>query len=66
MNNGMMNIVRSGLIGMAVGTAVTVAGVMYINDNKSTANKVMNKAKNSKKIITRAGENVIKEITDWF
>ena len=64
MNNGMMNIVRSGLIGMAVGTAVTMAGVMYINDNKTAANKVMHKAKNSKRIITRAGENVIKEITD--
>ena len=64
MNSGIMNIVRSGLIGMAVGTAVTVAGVMYINDNKATANNVMTKAKNSKKIITRAGENVIKEITD--
>lgn len=64
MNSGMMNIVRSGLIGMAVGTAVTVAGVMYINDNKTAANRVVNKAKNSKKIITRAGENVIKEITD--
>ena len=64
MNSGIMNIVRSGLIGMAVGTAVTVAGVMYINDNKAAANSVMNKAKNSKKIITRAGENVIKEITD--
>ncbi len=63
MNNGMMNIVRSGLIGMAVGTAVTMAGMMYVNDNK-TANEVMNKAKNSKRIITRAGENVIKEITD--
>ena len=64
MNSGIMNIVRSGLIGMAVGTAVTVAGVMYINDNKTAANSVMNKAKNSKRIITRAGENVIKEITD--
>lgn len=64
MNNGIMNMMRSGLIGMAVGTAVTVAGVMYINDNKSVANKAINKAKNSKRIITRAGENVIKEITD--
>ena len=64
MNNSMMNIVRSGLIGMALGTAATVAGVMYINDNRTAANKVVNKAKNSKRIITRAGENVIKEITD--
>ena len=64
MNNGIMNMMRSGLIGMAVGTAVTVAGVMYINDNKSVANKAINKAKNSKRIITRAWENVIKEITD--
>ncbi|MBR2027658.1 MAG: hypothetical protein IKA10_01550 [Oscillospiraceae bacterium] len=64
MNNGMMGMVRSGLIGMAVGTAVTMAGVMYVKDNKDTADKVMKKAKNSRKIITRAGENVIKEITD--
>lgn len=64
MNNGIMNMVRSGLVGMAVGTAVTVAGIMYINDNKSSANRVINKAKTSKRIITRAGENVIKEITD--
>ncbi|MBQ6929731.1 MAG: hypothetical protein IJN27_05475 [Oscillospiraceae bacterium] len=64
MNNSVMNMMRSGLIGMAVGTAVTVAGVMYVSENKSAANKVMNKAKNSKRIITRAGENVIKEITD--
>ena len=64
MNNGIMNMVRSGLIGMAVGTAVTVAGVMYVNENKTAANKVINKARNSKRIITRAGENVVKEITD--
>ena len=64
MNNGMMGMVRSGLIGMAVGTAVTMAGVMYVKDNKDTADKVMKKAKNSRKIITRAGENVRKEITD--
>lgn len=64
MNNTVMNMMRSGLIGMAVGTAVTVAGVMYVAENKSATNNVINKAKNSKRIITRAGENVIKEITD--
>ena len=64
MSSNVMNIVRSGLIGMAVGTAVTVAGMMYVSDNRTAANKVMNKAKNSKRIITRAGENVIKEISE--
>ena len=61
-SNG-MNIIKSAMIGMAVGTAVTAAGAMYIKDS-STAQKAMNKAKESKRIITRAGENIIKEITD--
>ena len=61
-NNG-MSIIKSAMIGMAVGTAVTAAGALYMKDN-STAQKAMNKAKESKRIITRAGENIIKEITD--
>ncbi len=64
MNSNISNLMRSCLVGVAVGSAATAAGVMYINENKSAANKVMKKAKNSKRIITRAGENVIKEITD--
>ena len=63
MENNVMGMVRSCIVGMAVGTAIT-AGAMYMNENKAAAKKVMNKAKNSKRIITRAGENVIKEITD--
>ena len=61
-SNG-MNIIKSAMIGMAVGTAVTAAGAMYIKDS-STAQKAMNKAKESKRIITRAGENIIKEISE--
>ena len=61
-HNG-MGIIKSAMIGMAVGTAVTAAGAMYLKDN-STAQKAVNKAKESKRIITRAGENIIKEITD--
>jgi len=59
-----MNMMRSCLVGMAVGTAVTAAGVMYMKENKAATDKMMHKAKASKRIITRAGENVIKEITD--
>lgn len=61
-NNG-MGIIRSAMIGMAVGTAITAAGAMYIKEN-ATAQKAMHKAKESKRIITKAGENIIKEITD--
>lgn len=64
MENSVMNMMRSCLVGIAVGTAVTAAGAMYVSNNKSAANNVIKKAKNSKRIITRAGENVIKEITD--
>ncbi|MBE6878473.1 MAG: hypothetical protein E7488_04830 [Ruminococcaceae bacterium] len=64
MKSNVMNIVRSAMIGMAVGTAVTAAGAMYLKENRQIADGVVKKAKNSKKIITRAGENVIKEITD--
>jgi len=49
---------------MAGGTAGTAAGTMYLKENRQIADGVVKKAKNSKKIITRAGENVIKEITD--
>lgn len=61
-NNG-MGIIRSAIIGMALGSALT-AGAMYVNENKYAAHKAMQKAKASKKIITRAGENIIREITD--
>ena len=61
-SNG-MNIIKSAMIGMAVGTAVTAAGAMYIKDS-SAAQKAMNKAKENKRIITRAGENIIKEISE--
>lgn len=61
-NNG-MGIVRSAIIGMALGSVMT-AGAMYINENKYAAKKAMRKAMESKKIITRAGENIIREITD--
>ena len=63
MENSAMGLVKSCIVGMAVGTALT-AGAMYVNENKTTAKKMMHKAKASKRIITRAGENVIKEITD--
>ena len=59
-----MNIVKSMAVGMAVGTAITAAGAVYISENKSEAQKAIKKAKNSKKIITRAGENIIREITE--
>ena len=64
MKNKAMNMVRSAMIGMAVGTAITAAGAMYIKENKAAAENAIQKAKNSKRIITRAGENVIREITD--
>ncbi len=64
MKSNAMNIVRSAMIGMAVGTAVTAAGAMYLKENKQMTENAVKKAKNSKKIITRAGENVIREITD--
>ena len=59
-----MNIMRSAMVGMAVGTALTAAGAIYIKENKNITDNAMRKAKNSKRIITRAGENVIREITD--
>ena len=62
-NNG-INIVHSAMIGMAVGTALTAAGVMYIKESKDATNKAISKAKESKRIITRAGESIIREITD--
>ena len=61
-NNG-MGMIRSAMIGMAVGTAITAAGAMYMKES-ATAQKAMHKAKESKRIITKAGENIIKEITD--
>ena len=64
MENKIMNTVRSAMIGMAVGTALTAAGALYIKENKQLASNAVRKAKNSKNIITRAGENVIKEIKD--
>lgn len=64
MENKVMNTVRSAMIGMAVGTALTAAGALYIKENKQLASNAVRKAKNSKNIITRAGENVIKEIKD--
>ena len=59
-----MNIMRSAMVGMAVGTALTAAGAMYIKENKNIANSAVQKAKQSKNIITRAGENVIREIIE--
>lgn len=64
MENNLMNTVRSAMIGMAVGTALTAAGAIYLKENKQITNNAVRKAKNSKQIITRAGENVIKEIRD--
>lgn len=64
MKNTGMGMIRSAMIGMAVGTALTAAGAMYLKENSASAQKAMNKAKASKRIITRAGENIIKEITD--
>lgn len=64
MEKNSMGFMKSMALGMAVGTALTAAGAMYINDNRSEAQKAIKKAKNSKKIITKAGENIIKEITD--
>ena len=63
MKHGAMNIVRSAMIGMAVGTAITAAGAMYIKENKQMAEDAVRKAKRSKHILTRAGENVVREIT---
>ena len=63
MKNHSMGIIKSAMIGMALGTAVTAAGAMYLKDN-TTAQKAVHKAKESKRIISRAGENIIKEITD--
>ena len=59
-----MNMIRSAVVGMVVGTAITAAGAMYISENKSMAQDAMRKAQKSKRIITRAGENVIREIRD--
>ncbi|MBR5251323.1 MAG: hypothetical protein IKV52_00685 [Oscillospiraceae bacterium] len=56
-------ILRSAMIGMAVGTALTAAGAMYVKENR-TAQRAMDKAKESKRIITRAGENIIREIRE--
>ena len=64
MENKTMNIMRSAMIGMAVGTALTAAGAIYIKENKNIADSAVRKAKQSKKIITRAGENVIREIIE--
>ena len=63
MKNNSIGMIRSAMIGMAVGTAITAAGAVYMREN-ATAQKAMNKAKESKRIITKAGENIIKEITD--
>lgn len=62
-NNG-IGMIRSAMIGMAVGTAITAAGAMYLKENSASAQKAMQKAKESKRIITRAGENIVREITD--
>ena len=64
MENKTMNIMRSAMIGMAVGTALTAAGAMYLKENKNIAESAVQKAKRSKKIITRAGENVVREIIE--
>ena len=63
MESKVMGIVRTAIIGMAVGSALT-AGAMYVNENRYAAQRAMQKAKESKRIITRAGENIIREITD--
>lgn len=64
MEHKTMNIMRSAMIGMAVGTALTAAGAIYIKENKNLAESAVQKAKRSKRIITRAGENVIREIIE--
>ena len=64
MENKTMNIMRSAMIGMAVGTALTAAGALYLKENKNIAESAVQKAKRSKKIITRAGENVVREIIE--
>ncbi len=64
MNKNCMNVVCSMAIGAAVGTALTAASAMCMNENKSATQKAMQKAKASKRILTKAGENIIKEITD--
>ena len=64
MEHKTMNIMRSAMIGMAVGTALTAAGAIYIKENKNLAESAVQKAKRSKRIITHAGENVIREIIE--
>lgn len=64
MKNNTSGIIRSAMIGMAVGTALTAAGAVYLKENKQMTEEAMTKAKNSKRIITRAGENIIKEISE--
>lgn len=63
MEGNSKGLIRSAMIGMAVGTALTAAGAMYVKENK-TAQKAVDKAMESKRIITQAGENIVKEIKD--
>lgn len=53
---------RNMAIGVAIGTAVAAAGAAYINENRPQAKKAMRKVKEGQKIITRAGESIIREI----
>lgn len=64
MENGMMKMAKNMAIGMAVGTAITAAGAIYINENKAQAKKAMKKVKEGKHLITKAGESIIREINN--
>ncbi|MEG1801599.1 MAG: hypothetical protein RR162_07535 [Oscillospiraceae bacterium] len=62
MEHKMMNTARNMAIGAAIGTAMAAAGAVYLNENKQQAKKAVRKMKDGKRIITNAGESLIREM----
>ena len=62
MDKKMMSSAKNVALGLAMGTAATVAGAYYLKDNEKMVRSATNKVKKSGRIISRAGDDVVKEL----
>lgn len=63
MEHKIMHNARNMAIGIAIGTAAAAAaGAVYLKENKPKAKRAVRKIVEGKKIITQAGESIIREM----
>lgn len=63
MENRMMKAVKNMALGVAVGAAATMAGALYMSDNR-TAQKAVRNAKCTGQKLARAGRDMVDDMMD--